>query len=259
MVIDDEVLVFDCGEGVPHQLIKAGVGLSTVSRIFITHHHSDHNGSYGNLLLTAWSSGLKHAVRAYGPPPLTEITEAFFVMNRYDIESRIKDEGRVPIRPLIQVQEIDRAGYVVQHEGFAIRAEIVDHPPVVPSLAYRIDAGGKSIVVSGDTTRCERLIKLAEGADVLIHEVMHPEYIQTFIEGRIGNVQWRKMYEHLTRSHTSVYEVGKVAQEAGVGTLILSHFVPGEAEIPENAWLDPVRASFAGNIVLGEDMMEFVL
>src|SRR6476620_7527571 len=81
IVIDDTVYVVDCGDGVARQLVLAHVPLSGVRHIFITHHHSDHNADYGNLILLAWAAGLHTRVDTWGPPPLQRMTDLFFEMN----------------------------------------------------------------------------------------------------------------------------------------------------------------------------------
>src|SRR4030095_3598631 len=100
------------------------------------------------------------------------MTQLFLEMNSADIDARIKDEARVPLQPLLHVREIEKAGAVFEDEYVRVTAALVDHPPVVPALAYRLDAAAGSVVVSGDTRFSENLIALAKGADVLVHEVM---------------------------------------------------------------------------------------
>jgi len=97
ILINDTAYVVDCGDGVARQLVVAGVPLPTLRHIFLTHHHSDHNADYGNLILLAWTAGLRTRVDAWGPPPLEKMTKLFFEMNAYDIATRIADEGRVPL------------------------------------------------------------------------------------------------------------------------------------------------------------------
>ena len=84
--------VVDCGDGVARQLVSAGVPLSSLRHVFITHQHSDHNADYGNLVLLAWTAGLRTRVDTWGPPPLERMTRLFFEMNRYDINTRISNE-----------------------------------------------------------------------------------------------------------------------------------------------------------------------
>src|SRR5512147_2186769 len=106
--------VVDCGGGVSRQLVFAGVSLGALKHIFITHHHSDHNLEYGNLIYNAWVSGFKGRIDSYGPPPLEKMTKGFFDLNTYDINIRIPDEGRSPLAPMIHAHEISGDGPVMQ-------------------------------------------------------------------------------------------------------------------------------------------------
>ena len=152
IVAKNVAYVVDCGDGVARQLVRAGVPLDTLRHVFITHHHSDHNADYGNLIWLAWSAGLRTRVDTWGPPPLAKMTKLFFEMNAYDIDIRIANEGRVPLVPLVNVHELSEGGPVMQDERVKVTAAVVHHPPVVPALAYRFDGGDRSIVISGDTT-----------------------------------------------------------------------------------------------------------
>jgi ribonuclease BN (tRNA processing enzyme) len=99
IVRNNTAYVIDCGNGVARQLVFANVPLTTLRHIFLTHHHSDHNADYGNLIWLAWENGLSTRVGSWGPSPLENMTRLFFEMNAYDIETRITNEGRVPTRP----------------------------------------------------------------------------------------------------------------------------------------------------------------
>src|SRR5437773_3776620 len=168
IVSNDVAYVIDCGNGIARQLVFAGVPLTRLRHVFITHHHSDHNADYGNLIWLAWTAGLRTRVDTWGPPPLEKMTRLFFEMNAYDITTRIADEGRVPLVPLVHPHELTQGGLVMQDENVSVTCALVDHPPVVPAFAYRFDTAERSIVVSGDTNRSESLIQLAQGADVLV-------------------------------------------------------------------------------------------
>ncbi len=254
IISNNVAYVIDCGDGVAQQLVRAGVSLSTLRQVFITHHHSDHNADYGNLLLLAWQSGLKSRVDAWGPPPLAGITQLFFKMNAYDIHTRIADEGRVPFTPLVQAHELKRAGTVMHDENVRVTCALVDHPPVKPAFAYRFDSSDRSIVISGDTRRSDALVHLAHGADVLVHEVYYPPAVDR-LAARVSNT--RTLTQSINSHHTSVEDAGRVAQAAGVKTLVLSHFVPpDDPEVTEQMWLDGARSTFKGQIVVGKDLME---
>jgi ribonuclease BN (tRNA processing enzyme) len=254
IVVNDTAYVVDCGDGVARQLVAADVALRTLRHIFITHHHSDHNADYGNLLLLSWASGLVTSVDAWGPPPLTKMTELFLAMNAYDIDIRIRDEGRVPLAPLIHAHEITQGGLVMQDDNVKVTSTLVDHPLVRPALAYRFDGPDRSIVVSGDTARSENLVKLARGADVLVHEALWLPAVDRIVA---RDVKAKTLKEHLLASHTAVEDCGRVAQAAGVKTLVLSHLVPGgDPTITDEMWTNAARPHFQGRIIVGKDLME---
>ena len=140
IVSNNAAYVIDCGGGVARQLARAGVPLTTLRHVFITHQHSDHNADYGNLLWLAWAAGLSTRVDTWGPPPLAKMTRLFFEMNAYDIDTRISNEGRVPIVPLVHVHEIRGNGAAMSDDNLKItrlRIEFVrtarPRPPVYRS------------------------------------------------------------------------------------------------------------------------------
>jgi ribonuclease BN (tRNA processing enzyme) len=139
----------------------------------------------------------------------------------------------------------------VKDERVTVRCSVVRHPMVPVALAYRIDGPDRSLVFSGDTTRSDALIALARGADVLVHEVLYPNAIAGQAAGSA-----RSVAKHILESHTPVEDVGRIAQEAGVKTLVLSHFVPDNNADAEKAWLPLARKHFAGEVILGRDLLE---
>jgi len=254
VIVDDVLYVVDCGNGVARQLAAAGVPLTSLRHVFVTHHHSDHNADYGNLIWLSWASGLRTRVDTWGPPPLAKMTRLFFEMNAYDIATRIADEGRVPLVPLVHVHELTEAGPVMRDERVTVTAALVDHPPVVPAFAFRFDGPDRSIVFSGDTTRSASLVRLAQGAEVLVHETLWVPAVDRLV-ARVPNAATLK--EHLIASHTAVEDVGRVAAAAGVRTLVLSHLVPADdPSITDEMWIGAARAHFAGDVLVAHDGME---
>ena len=246
--------VVDCGNGIARQLSFAGIPLNTLRHIFITHHHSDHNADYGNLIWLAWTAGLSTRVDTWGPPPLAKMTRLFFEMNAYDIDTRISNEGRVPLVPLVHVHEIRDDGAVTSGDDVKVTAALVDHPPVVPAFAYRFDAPDRSIVISGDTAPSNNLVKLARGADVLVHSVMYPPAIDRLVSG-VPNAATLK--ESILAHQTSAEDAGRLAQTAGIKTLVLSHLVPADdPQVTDQMWIEAARSRFQGEVILGRDLLE---
>ena len=253
IVVNDVPYLIDCGDGVARQLVAAGIPVSGLRHIFITHQHSDHNADFGNLLLLSWGE-LRSAVDVWGPPPLVRMTKAFLELNEFDITTRIADEGRAPLAPLIKPHEITTPGLVMRDDNVRVTAALVPHPPIAHAFAYRFDTADRSIVISGDTARSDALVKLAQGADVLVHEVLWVPAVDR-IAAAFPNVKTLK--KHIIDSHTSVEDAGRVAQAAGVRTLVLSHFVPaGDPAITDQMWLDAARTHFRGTVIVGKDLMD---
>jgi ribonuclease BN (tRNA processing enzyme) len=252
VAVDGVTYIVDCGNGVARQMAKASLPFRSLRAVFITHHHSDHNADYGNLFLLLWAAGLGAAVDAYGPPPLARMTEQYLALNAYDIATRIADEGRPPLAPLIRAHDIAVAGEVYRDERVRVTCALVQHPPVVPSFAFRFDMTDRSIVFSGDTAPCDTLVELAQGADVLVHEVMYEPALDA-ICARLDNAT--RLRQHLLDSHTTADQVGVVAREAKVKCLVLSHFVPAES-VADELWREAAARNFDGEIVLGTDLME---
>ncbi|HEY0877378.1 MAG TPA: MBL fold metallo-hydrolase [Zeimonas sp.] len=254
LVVDGVPYVVDCGYGVSRQLVRAGVPLNTLRYIFFTHLHSDHVLEYGPLLYNGWATGLKQPVDVYGPPPIEEATEAFMRSMRFDIETRIGDEGKPDLRKLAVAHEIAGDGEVFRNDSVRVTAMRVKHPPIRDAYALRFDCPDRAIVFSGDTAYLPKLAGFSRGADVLVHEVMYLPGIDALIK-RVPNAA--TLREHLLASHTLTEDVGRIAQAAGVQTLVLSHFVPGDdASITDEMWAEGVRRHFGGRIVVGADLME---
>jgi len=253
-MINDVPYVIDCGYGTSKQLITAGVALNRVRYIFITHHHSDHNLDFDPLLYNAWITGQPTRVDAYGPTGLQRMTRDFFNYLKFDIDTRMVDEGRSDPNSLITPHEISKAGVVMTNDDVKVSASLVRHPPIKEAYAYRFDAKDRSVVISGDTAYAPELADFAKDADVLVHEVMYLPGIDALIK-RLPNA--KRLREHLLVAHTLPEDVGKIAAQANVKTLVLSHFVPGDdASITDENWSEGVRKHFKGRVVVGKDLME---
>lgn len=254
LLINGAPYVVDCGSGVSRQLLAAGVPLPRLRYVFITHHHSDHNLEYGALVYNGWATGLPTRVEAFGPPGLADMTQAFFQSMKFDIDTRIEDEGRSDLRKLVSAHEFDRPGVVLENDDVKVTAGLVRHPPIRHAYAFRFDTKNRSVVLSGDTTYAPELVLLARGANVLVHEVMYLPALEALLK-RVPSAT--RLREHLLASHTVPEDVGRVAAAAGVETLVLSHFVPGDdPSITDGQWSEGVRKHFKGRIIVGKDLME---
>ena len=155
--------------------------------------------------------------------------------------------NNVPDMEPVQVYEDDRV---------RVTCILVQHAPVFPAFAYRFETEAGSVVFSGDTSRTPNLVKLAQGADVLVHEAISREWLDGEMpEPRSPQVQ--AGYQHMLGAHTAADEVGKVAEEAGVGRLVLNHLVP--MDWPVQRWRQTVKRDFSGDLTVGQDLLRIPL
>jgi ribonuclease BN (tRNA processing enzyme) len=207
-------------------------------------------------------------------PGLAEVTARQFEAHAYDINIRMREAGRCDLRRLVEPHELelpaavgargpDRVAppmeplLVTEDERVRVTATLVQHGPVFPSFAYRFDTDDGSIVVSGDTSPSPNLIALAAGADILVHEVFSDHTLEQWEPETTWEARQRE--HHLLTSHTPLSQVGKVAAEAGVRRLVLTHFVPGDDTLPDEHWLKGAARDFDGEVVVGRDLLELAL
>ncbi len=251
VVVGERSYVIDCGNGVARQMVLAGVPLATTQAVFVTHHHSDHNADLGNLLLLAWEANLDHAVHLYGPPPIDDIWRHFLAMSRFDIDIRTGDEGLPPLDGFGLTHAVSEPGVVFEDDLVRVTCARVHHPPIDVALAYRVDTPDRSIVISGDTTPTPAMVELARGADILVHEAMHVPSARRMAEMYSGTT----LLDHLLASHTSAEDAGNIAEEAGVGRLVLSHLVPSDIPISDATWREAAGRHYRGEVIVGRDLM----
>ncbi|MDB2390162.1 MBL fold metallo-hydrolase [Alphaproteobacteria bacterium] len=255
-------IVIDCGLGVTSGLVNAGYKLTEITHIFITHYHSDHCLELGALLHTAWTAGLSKPIKVYGPPGLSSLWNGFREMMKFDIDIRIKDEGRPPLDDIAEFyiysssNEVNESFNVMNDGELDVSAIKNNHPPIDESYALRFDINGKAITFSGDTSFLKEMIDFANDSDVLVHEAMLSSGVDYVVaQTKTGNERLRK---HLMASHTLASQAGTIAKSANVKCLMLNHLIPPEREISsENDWLTDVKNTYDGQCLIGFDGLKY--
>jgi len=268
-VIGDKVYVVDCGYGASEQLVRAGLRLQDIRNLFITHNHPDHNIELGTLIYFAWYAGLTRPLDVYGPPPLKTVLDAYLQALKPDVDVWLDDIGHPPMGP-VTAHELSRPQAVMDDGTVKVSCTLVKHTPIFKSLGYRIDAPGRSIAFSGDTSPMESVVQLAKGADVLVHEAIYLNPNQPAARaGQAGDARIdtgdrrgsaiagdpQKLLEHVISSHTPVEEAGRIAQEAGVRTLVLAHTVSLMPGVTDGMWIAAARKHFSGEVIFAHDLM----
>ncbi len=248
--------VIDCGLGVTRGFVEAGFHLKELATVLITHHHSDHNLELGNLIHTAWTAGLANPVAIYGPHGTMQMVHDFMTLNRFDIDTRIVDEGRPDIRGLMVANDYTE-GVVLDTGRMRVTALRNHHPPIVDSFALKFEWGGHAVVFSGDTTFIPELAVFARGADVLIHEALYLPGVDALVT-RVAN--GARLKQHLIDSHTAAEDAGRIATLAGVRHLVLNHLVPADDPDTTTAhWEAAVRTTWSGRLTVGCDGLVIAL
>ena len=248
VVVGRRVFLFDAGAGVMRRVAAAGLPIDGVTAAFITHLHSDHTLGLPDLVLTSWVMGRSTPMRLHGPPGLRRMTEHFVAAWAEDTLVRVKglERGR-PGGYRVDVRETN-GGVVFDSAGVKVTAIRVPHGDWDFAFAYRVDAAGRSIVISGDTRYSDALERASANVDVLVHEVYPETRIAT--ENRPGGELWPR---YLREAHTSDVELGRLAAAAKPKLLLLTHVILMGA--PEQEVLDGIRrGGFTGPVSFAKDL-----
>jgi ribonuclease BN (tRNA processing enzyme) len=248
--------VIDCGLGVTKGIVDQGLALKDLSLIFVTHLHSDHYLELGPLIHTAWTAGLKTPVRVWGPSGLARYWQGFLQSMAEDIATRIEDEGRPDLSAVVTLHSLTTGP--VAEGPWTVAAIPSIHPPLTDSWSLSFRAGGKHVVFTGDTAPNPALADFAQGADLLVHEVMLAEGL-TALLARIGNGDDRLM-RHWLRSHSLAEDAARTATAAGVKALALHHLIPSDDPAFGPAdWHRAVEPHWSGPLHIGRDGLRIPL
>lgn len=253
--------VVDTGSGSWNRLALLRVDGARIGGILLTHFHSDHIGDLGEFDMNTWAMGRPGPLRVFGPPGVERVVAGFEEAYALDAGYRIAHHGPeffseaagvlVP-QPIPGPAAGSGPAVVVDEDGLRITAFAVHHDPVKPAYGYRFDYGGRSVVVSGDTTKDPGLIEVARGADVLFHEAQANHLVAEIGEAaaRAGRARVAKIMGDIPSYHTSPVQAAEAANEAGVKLLVMFHLTPppptslverifarGVSEVRPDGWL----------------------
>ncbi len=205
-------------------------------------------------------------------PGIVDVTRSQIEAHAYDINIRMREAGRADLVELVAPHEIVLpsdldAGpgrvappmdpiVVAEDDRVRVTAVLVDHAPVFPAFAFRFDTDDGSVVISGDTAPSANLIALAQGTDILVHEVFaddtaRPEPDESWEASQRDH--------HRVSAHTPLSAVGAVAAESGARRLVLTHFLPGDDALPDEHWIRGVGDRYDGEVIPGSDLLELAL
>ena len=244
-----ERLLFDCGRGATMRLTQAGVPIGSISRLFLTHLHSDHVIQIPDLLLTGWAGGRRTIpLEVWGPDGTRDMMDHLQQAFAFDIHMRRDLDEHLPASGIQVVSHDIKEGVVFDQQGVKVTAFLVDHGPVRPAFGYRIDYRGHSVALSGDTRASENLIRFARGVDVLIHEVIDPDAIRNRPDHPSAEV-----IDAIIAHHTTPEQAGEVFSRVAPRLAVYSH-----APNTENV-MTLTRKTYQGPLQGPEDLLTIVI
>ena len=252
IVVDSVAYLFDAGSGVVRRAAamasKGVIALQAprLSRLFLTHLHSDHTMGLNDVLFTPWIQGRKVPLDLFGPPGTGRLVQGIIDGNAEDIAERLASAGGPAAGAFNATVHEIAPGVVYQDERIKVRAFAVPHSAWQHAFGYRIDTPDRSIVISGDARANDAIARECNGCDILIHEVYSDEGFGTIPPARQA---------YHAQAHTSASQVGKIATQARPGVLVLYHQLYFGAT--DDQLIAEVRARFAGRVVSARDLDRF--
>ncbi|GAT07266.1 ribonuclease Z [Mycolicibacterium novocastrense] len=243
-----QTFLIDCGRGVQQRLTAAGAPANGLSALLLTHLHSDHIADLGDVIITRWVSTFtpeQPPLQIIGPPGTAEVVEHTLKAFGFDIGYRIAHHADLTAPPPVEVHEYTE-GEVWNRDDVTIRVAPTDHRPVTPTIGFRIEHADASVVLAGDTVPCESLDELAAGAGALVHTVIRKDLVDRMAMQRIRDI---------CDYHSSVEQAAETAARAGVGILVLTHYVPAIEPGQEDDWRALAASVFDRQIELGDDLL----
>jgi ribonuclease Z len=240
-----DLFLVDCGRGALMRAAAVGVGAANIAALLLTHLHSDHITDLSDVITTRWvTTFTRTPLPVFGPPGTAAVVAATLEALAPDISYRIGHHADITEPPTVEVHEFTE-GVVWDADGVQIRVAPTDHRPVEPTIAYRIDYADASVVLAGDTVPCQGLDELATGAGALVHTVIRKDLVALAPQQRLRDI---------LDYHSSVEQAAATGQRAGVGTLILTHYVPPLQPGTEDQWRALAATEFDRQIELGDDL-----
>jgi ribonuclease Z len=245
VIAGETKLLVDAGRGVLMRAAAVGVSAGALDAVLLTHLHSDHITDLNDVITSRWVTSFQPSpLTIVGPPGTREVVDGLLAFLRHDIGYRLAHHEDLTWEPPVEVVEVTD-GECFSNGTVTVTAAPTDHRPVEPSIGFRVEHDGKSVVLAGDTVPCESLDGLCRGADAIVHTALRSDILSEAPLQRLKDV---------TDYHSSVEQAAQTAARAGATTLVLTHYVPALTPETEPEWRTRATAHFSGRIELGDDL-----
>lgn len=259
IIAGDRVFLVDTGRNCIVPLNQAGI--RDLNGIFFTHYHSDHFIGIGEILLNFAIAGNTNSVPVRGPAGARQVIDGILATYKLDLDYRLAHHGDKFVAAVMQpVVTEHEPGVIFDEQGLKVTMFAVCHEPIEPAVGYRFEYGGQSIVVSGDTRVCPQFAEGARGADLLISEVENAQMFGAalLVARNSNNSRQVAMIEEGMDYHAESLALARMAQEAGVKKLALTHLFPTimPTDQAEAQFVKGMSDFYKGPIIVGRDGME---
>lgn len=256
--------VVDTGPGSWNQLAMRRIPAERIGGVFYTHYHSDHIGDLGEFNMQSWVAGRPGPLPVHGPEGVQRLVAGYTEAYALDVGYRVAHHGtalldaaKAAMQALPFTAPDDGQPVTVFQDGdLKVSAFSVHHEPISPSVGYRFDYRGRSLVISGDTRRDERIVSVAKGTDLLVHEAQAQHLVARLraLSGEAGRPRLEKVFGDIPDYHTSPVEAAGLANAAGVPLLLLYHLTPPPpSRLAEKVFLRGVDAVRPRGVAMADD------
>jgi len=265
VIAGKRMFLIDAGSGASRNLARMGFNPGDIEALFLTHFHSDHIDGLGEVMLQRWG-GAAHdqPLPVYGPTGVSEVVAGFMQAYALDKSYRIAHHGEKVVPPggfggearSFEAAAPEGRVVLIDEPDLQIIAFSVNHEPVHPAVGYRIRYKDRTVVLSGDTSKCAAVQREAQGVDLLVHEGLSAPLVAILAQSaeKAGRPNLAKVFRDIPSYHTTPEQAAEIARDAGVGFLLINHVVPA-LPIPgsEAAFLGRAAKIFGGKIRVGID------
>jgi ribonuclease Z len=246
--VGNHKFIVDAGRGAMQRIHQLRIPFGDITGMFLTHHHSDHVVGFPDLWLTGWIGrpwGKRNQpLQVWGPQGTRQMMEHLPQAFAVDIRVRSKNYPSEGVKLL--AQEI-KEGVVLDRDGIRVTAFEVDHGGEdLPAYGYRIDYQDRSAVLSGDTTFNENLIRHAQNADVLVHEV-------TAATGSAAESP--EQLKRIASNHTTPDQAGEIFSRVQPKLAVYNHLLLFGGATAEDL-IPATRKKYSGPLMVGEDLLQ---
>jgi len=275
LIVDGRPYLIDCGIGTMRRMVRADIRSETIGTIFFTHLHSDHalglaDVMANDFLRIDWA-GSGRVINVYGPPQTEQFVKAAFayISISYAVSAAERPGNPALVSPF-KAHEIQHSGVVYQDDKIRVIAAENTHYALMPpklraqlkSYSYRFETPEGVVIFTGDTGPSDAVTGLAKGADVLVSETSGatPAVLSAFVRTMTQQNHWspertKSFMAHMTQEHLNLRQVGEMASQAQVGSVILYHYGPGDPA----AYPAEVKKYFSGPVFAPADLDRYCL